>query len=206
MSTADESIVARLDMPLETTVLERGEMQRAQIRGGAGHGEFRFEVDLRAEALEKMRKHAVVEPNIPGYSAFSVSCDEGTPLQGEDAAPPPLSYLAAGVAFCLLTHLAEYVRVEKLAVDRISVEQKMRFATNNTPTAIRDGTAGGRCEGVDTYLLVEGSESPERIGELARLSKQACMAMQTVLNPIPDSMTITLNGEPLPHEAEQSHQ
>jgi uncharacterized OsmC-like protein len=189
-----ESIVVKVETPLETSLLSREQMDRSQIGGGAGHGAFRFEVDLRAEALEKMRKHAVVQPNIPGYGAFSIYSDEGTPLQGDDAAPPPLSYLSAGVAFCLLTHLAEYVRATKMDVDRLGLEQKMRFATNNTPRTVRDGSAGGECEGIETYVVVEGREAEERVHELVRVSQQACMGMQTVLNQVQASMAVSFNG------------
>ncbi len=60
------------------------------------------ELRLRVEAksLEKMKKQALVTREAPtGGSAWSILCDEGAYLGGDDAAPPPLAYLSAAIAF-----------------------------------------------------------------------------------------------------------
>jgi hypothetical protein len=54
---------------------------------------------LTAESKSKMNKQAFVAVEAPGFSTFSMWCDEGTSLGGEDSAPAPLAYFAAAVAF-----------------------------------------------------------------------------------------------------------
>ncbi len=62
----------------------------------AGAREFTLEVD--AEALEKMRKIALVRLPIINES-FTIACDEGTAVGGDNSAPPPLAYFCASIAF-----------------------------------------------------------------------------------------------------------
>lgn len=61
-----------------------------------GAREFVFEVD--AEALEKMRKVAHVQIPLLQES-FTIPCDEGEAVGGENTAPPPLAYFCASIAF-----------------------------------------------------------------------------------------------------------
>jgi hypothetical protein len=45
------------------------------------------------------KKRATVTLEQPEGSTFSIICDEGAYLAGEDTAPPPLAYFSAGIAF-----------------------------------------------------------------------------------------------------------
>lgn len=56
-------------------------------------------VRLTAESMENMKKRAVVTLESPVGSTWSIRCDEGEYLGGEDTAPPPLVYFSAAVAF-----------------------------------------------------------------------------------------------------------
>ena len=56
-------------------------------------------VAIEAESLEGMKKRAIVTLEQPEGSSFSIICDEGAYLAGEDSAPPPLAYFSAGIAF-----------------------------------------------------------------------------------------------------------
>lgn len=56
-------------------------------------------VSVEAETLAGMKKRAVVTLEQPVGSTWSILCDEGTYLAGEDTAPPPLVYFSAAVAF-----------------------------------------------------------------------------------------------------------
>ncbi|MBI2370956.1 MAG: hypothetical protein HYV08_12100 [Deltaproteobacteria bacterium] len=62
----------------------------------AGH-QLRLVVEARA--LERQRKEAVAQLCVPPGTTFTITCDEGPYLDGEDTAPPPLAYLTASVAF-----------------------------------------------------------------------------------------------------------
>jgi hypothetical protein len=58
-----------------------------------------LKVSLQAESLEGMKKRAIVTLEQPEGSTFSIICDEGAYLGGEDTAPPPLAYFSAAIAF-----------------------------------------------------------------------------------------------------------
>jgi len=56
-------------------------------------------VRLTAESRHDMKKRALVAVEVPGFSTFSMWCDEGTSLGGDDSAPAPLAYFSAAIAF-----------------------------------------------------------------------------------------------------------
>jgi len=56
-------------------------------------------VKLTAELRDNMKKQALVALEAPGFGNFSMWCDEGTSLGGDDTAPAPLAYFGAAIAF-----------------------------------------------------------------------------------------------------------
>lgn len=56
-------------------------------------------VSVEAESLVGIKKRAVVTLEQPVGSTWSILCDEGAYLGGEDSAPPPLVYFSASIAF-----------------------------------------------------------------------------------------------------------
>ncbi len=58
-----------------------------------------IEVVAEAQAFDKQRKTARVELVSPAGGTFTIECDEGAYLRGDDTAPPPLSYLTSSIAF-----------------------------------------------------------------------------------------------------------
>lgn len=56
-------------------------------------------VAVEAESLARIKKRAVVTLEQPVGSTWSILCDEGAYLGGEDSAPPPLVYFSAAIAF-----------------------------------------------------------------------------------------------------------
>lgn len=56
-------------------------------------------VVAEAEALEKQAKTAETTLREPAGRTFTLRCDEGAYLGGEDTAPPPLSFLTSSIAF-----------------------------------------------------------------------------------------------------------
>lgn len=57
------------------------------------------QVRVNAEDLGNQKKQAIVSLESPEGSTWSITCDEGAYLGGEDTAPPPLAYFSAGIAF-----------------------------------------------------------------------------------------------------------
>ncbi len=157
-----------------------------------------LEVHVLAELMPGpgLVKRGYVQPNIPSFWAFELYCDEGTMIGGSDTAPAPLSYLAAGIAFCLLTHLKGYVDAEKLSISSIRIEQRMKFQSRIPGmTADMGGQMEGYSRGIETFVVIETNEPPEVIAHMAEIAEKACMAAQTVVNAVPASTTIVRNGE-----------
>lgn len=161
-------------------------------------------LDLEVHALAELVpgpglvKRGYVKPNIQGFGAFEVYCDEGSSIGGTDTAPAPLSYLAVGIAFCLLTHLKGYADMKKLKVSSIRVEQRMKFQSR-IPGMTVDAGGGmqmeGLSQGVETFVLIETDEPPEVIKLMAEAAEKACMAAQTVINAVPTSTHVISDGE-----------
>lgn len=58
-----------------------------------------LEVRVVASSLDNMRKEALTTLLKPDGKSFTLVCDEGPYLGGDDSAPPPLSFFSTGVAF-----------------------------------------------------------------------------------------------------------
>jgi hypothetical protein len=58
-----------------------------------------LELVVVSETLDGQRKEARVQLQKPQGTAFTIQCDEGAYLNGQDTAPPPLAYLSSSIAF-----------------------------------------------------------------------------------------------------------
>ena len=157
-----------------------------------------LEVHVLAELVPGpgLVKRAYVKPNVPGFGAFELYCDEGLSIGGSDTAPAPLSYLAAGIAFCFLTHLKGYADAEKLQVSSIRIEQRMKFQSRIPGmTASAGNQMEGHSKGVENFVFIETDETPEVVARMVEVAGTACMAAQTVVNAVPVTTTVMSNGE-----------
>lgn len=148
---------------------------------------------LEAKSLDKMRKEATVRLDHPKGSTFSIICDEGAYLEGEDTAPPPLAYYSASIAFCLLTQLSRYAKIARLEIEHMSLRQETRFAMEGSAL---QGTLTGRGVVVATIVDIKSNEPSEKIAELVRVAQQSCFVHQSIAQPVPTETSIVLNGEP----------
>lgn len=189
-STFDATIVKRIDT-MPTPVSFDIEPAKKSKEG------LNLELHTIAELLQGpgLLKRCYVKPNIPSFGAFEMHSDEGALIGGADLAPAPLSYLAAGIAFCLLTHLKGYADSQGLDISSIRVEQKMKFQSRIPGmTADMGGQMEGHSNGLETFVLIETQESDEVIARMSDIAERACMAAQTVVNAVPTSMVVTING------------
>ena len=67
-------------------------MAESPFRAESIPGGRRFSFHVRAEKGERHRKRAT-------FGRFTIECDEGPALGGDDSAPPPLAYFASALAF-----------------------------------------------------------------------------------------------------------
>lgn len=157
-----------------------------------------FEVCLVAEAHDRQKKSGSVQVNIPGFSPVRLYCDEQTPV-GDDTAPPPLAFFSAGIGFCLMTHLTDILTARGIQVDSLRLEQRVRFMTTLGTMRELGHMTEGRCEMVETHVLIESPESAKRIQSLLGEAEGACMAHFALRNPIPWSTRLVYNGEEIDH-------
>lgn len=154
---------------------------------------YRFEVNLSAEAGNMQSKTGVVSVNIPGFSPVKLYCDEQPPV-GEDTAPPPLAFFSAGIGFCLMTHLTDILTARKIQVDSLKLEQRIVFATNLGHMREHGYMTNGRCDMVETHVIIESPEPEENIKDLLNEAENGCMAHFALRNPIPWSTRLVYNG------------
>ncbi|TQV75809.1 OsmC family protein [Denitrobaculum tricleocarpae] len=188
----DETIVTKIDsLPAPTAfTLEPAKKSKEGLD---------LEVSVLAELLPGpgLVKRGYVKPNIPGFGAFELRCDEGTSIGGTDTAPAPLSYLAAGIAFCFLTHLKGYAEIERLRISSIRIEQRMKFQSRIPGMTTAKGASRhmeGLSKGVETFVHIESDETPEAIAQMVETAEKACMAAQTVVNAVPAATHVIRNG------------
>jgi hypothetical protein len=55
-------------------------------------GGMRFNFDVRVAKTERQRKEA-------HFDTFTIPCDEGEAIGGDNTAPPPLAYFASALGF-----------------------------------------------------------------------------------------------------------
>lgn len=155
---------------------------------------LQFEINLTAEAHERQKKSGVVQVNIPGFSPVKLYCDEQIPI-GDDTAPPPLAFLCAGIAFCLMTHLTDIYTARKIKIKSMKIEQRMRFETNLSNMRDLGHTTDGKTLGIETHVLIDSDEPQDRIEALMDEAENACMAHYALRNPIPWESRLVYNGE-----------
>ncbi len=155
---------------------------------------FVFELNVVATPLDGMKKIAHVQPNAPSWSNFEIKCDEGVAIGGENDAPSPLSYFTSGIAFCLLTHLEEFIKTRKISVSRLQVELKMGFSTMLAidPLAAEQE---GKSTGLTVNIIIDSDEDESVIASLVAVTRQSCMALQSIIQPVSESVHCIFNGE-----------
>ncbi len=153
----------------------------------------RFEIFLNAQHMEGMENRANVGTNSPTWDYFSIASDEGTAIGGKNSAPAPLDYLAAGIAFCFLSHVTMYCRACNIKLKKASVELRMKFSIINKAEQMEFGW-GGSSDGLEFHCVVVSEESEESIRKVYEECTKACVAIQSIVNPVPFDAHLHLNG------------
>lgn len=102
----------------------------------------------------------------------------------------PAVSLFASCPTCLLTSAQK-----KLTVNNVRVERRIRFSTSLVTEAKKSADLRGNCDGLETRVLIDSPEPPEKIQALTEVSESACMALQSIINQVPQFTIVRLNGE-----------
>lgn len=132
-------------------------------------------IETRAKAVGKMRNEVTVHPG-NSDKVYEFATDEGRVHGGEETAPPPLAYFAAGLVTCLMTQIRTFSKRLDVAVNGVSITGKCHWR----------GTMKGRGPyetepvGFDFDIDID-SEAP--VGDLKKLvdaAKKGCFIEQTL--------------------------
>ena len=82
----------------------------------------------------------------------------------------------------------------KIQVNKARVHVTMR---NKSEGSVLKGTVKATCLGVETRVELESDESAERIAALIKNAENGCFTMQALLEPVPFTTSVSLNGNPL---------
>jgi len=132
------------------------------------------------------------QTKVARFRHFEIHCDEPQWLGGDDCYPQPLTYVVAGIGFCLLTQVRRYASMLKIDITRADARVEM--------DGFHDGSiiAGTMHSGIRAFRINVDIESPEpkdRVARVIDLAQRGCFAERLVETAIPIEHTYHLNGE-----------
>jgi hypothetical protein len=83
----------------------------------------------------------------------------------------------------------------KTPIQKARVHVTMR---NKTEGSVLQGTVQAGCLGIETQVELESDQPPDHVAAVIRNAENGCFTMQALLAPVEVTLTITLNGAPLP--------
>ncbi len=144
-------------------------------------------IEVSAEHVDKMLKRGT-------FRDFTVNCDEGQRLGGDDSAPPPLAYMGMALGFCLLTQVARYSTALKVPVEHAAVEVT---GTYHVEGSVLQETVQASCEGFHQKLTITSPAPAADVAKLIRIAEAGCFVNAALKSPTPVTTEVTLNGTPL---------
>lgn len=146
----------------------------------------RYDATITTEAVEGKPQ---LKRGVSGD--FEVFCDEPPQVGGQGRYPTPMDYMAMATGFCLLTQIERYAFMMKISVSNIHVRVTFRKTLGGS---LRQGTVFNEWQGVDTHLTFDSDASPEDLAHLIRNAKGGCFAEGLVVQPVPLTSTVEVNG------------
>jgi uncharacterized OsmC-like protein len=152
-------------------------------------GHQRRDVILEAESrfTGGMRQEGVVRVVQPAGGTYTLRCDEGPDMGGEDSAPPPLAFFLGGVVFCLMTKVPQYGNVLRVPIDAVRVRARWGMHTEGSAIA---GTLQTDPLGLDVTVEVDSPASADDVRRVVDTARRACHALQAMMQPVPTRVTL----------------
>lgn len=139
-----------------------------------------FTVDFQATgaSVGKMRNEISIEWIKPrgGNEVFSLATDEGPFHGGDNTAPPPLAYFAAGLVGCLMTQIRAFAKTLKTPLNSVGVEARMKWRGELNP----DGTYETKAVSFGLDVSMDTDASWEEQLRLLEAAKKGCFVEQTL--------------------------
>jgi uncharacterized OsmC-like protein len=152
---------------------------------------WRVEAEIIEDHLMKA-KVSLPELNV----SFTIFADEPTSIGGHGSAMMPFGYFMAGAMLC---ELAQYTwnAAELGVADKIQkISAKLEGGFPLQPLYGMDDRPGAAAiKQMTVSTRIESDASPEEIAQLARLAALRCPAHQSLVNGVPYTNSVELNGE-----------
>ena len=94
-----------------------------------------------------------------------------------------------------MTQVSRYGHMLKVTVKGMRMRVTARYRVDGS---VLNDTIQGRMLGAETTLEIESSAAPELLAKVVRNAERGCFVMQALLNPVPITGRIMLNGALLP--------
>ena len=124
------------------------------------------------------------------FSAWELVSDEGGSGHSQTA-PNPLTYYAAGASSSLLTQVERLIKILALDIEDAKVESKIFFRWSDPMS----DNWSGYTDKVISNILIESSESPEKIKELKEKALKAWAVGEGLANKTPIDVGILINAD-----------
>jgi len=178
------------DEPQNRINMEKGRQVYEQTRARLASNPASGKTTIRAVA--KLLEDMHIEGRV---GKFRLESDEPAARGGTELGPTPRQYFVAGAAFCLITQMARFAPLYDVPLEEVQADVRADF-----DIADKFGMAGpdSAFEHVTYTLTVRSSAPPERLRLLIEHAERACHATQSLRQPVPVSLEVHLNGQPLP--------
>ncbi len=93
-----------------------------------------------------------------------------------------------------MTQVSRYGHMLKMKVDRVRTQVTARYKVEGS---VLNDTIRAEMVGVETRLLLDSPEPPEKVARLVRNAENGCFVMQGLLKPVPITSATVLNGKEL---------
>jgi uncharacterized OsmC-like protein len=178
------------DEPQNRINMEKGRQIYEQTRARFASNPALGKTTIRAVA--KLLEDMHIEGRV---GRFHLESDEPAVRGGTDLGPTPLQYFVAGTAFCLITQIARFAPLYDVPLEEVQADVRAEF---NAADKFVTDDSNGAFEQVTYALTVRSSAPPERVRPLIEHAERACHATQSLRRPVPVSLEVQLNGQPLP--------
>ncbi len=157
---------------------------------------MQFDAHVNVESMPQGMhlKKATIFSNVPNGGVWEIISDEGTVVGGRGTAPSPLMYFAAGLGFCLMSHVEMLSKQLDIEISSVRLEQRSSWTTTLDFGGIHPSDVFGKGERMEMNLLIESDEPQEKLEQFVSWCRQACMALQTVAGATPSHTRLYMNG------------
>lgn len=140
--------------------------------------ELNFDVVYETEgrSVGKLRNEISISWVGANEGPWEMATDEGTFHGGENTAPPPIAYWAAGFTGCLMTQIRAFSKRMKIAINDVTVKARFEWSghqINRDPYVTNP-------KGFSFDIEIDSDASLEDLTKLIEAAKKGCFIDQTM--------------------------